>query len=644
MFLPIFRPLALLAVISLALALVQSAPAQTRLRGEVRYEKIKGRPALGYRGMYEANLFLVPSDASTSIARSRRLGTTTTSGSTCTGCLCGGGVYCISDMDRVNGADNQPIVAGTYSAWFGEPLFYHPPAVFQNIVIQNGQDLLYNPELPIDYSTYFFDDWVGNTGQGDHRPPSTPWYQTFKATGTGIRAATFCYAGANPSSIRLAILEDNGNANPAMWTLIGERIVSNPGGGLNDNWVRWRADEIPTTPGTTYALRIHGVGGPNNGGLQPYVRSKDANSYAHGMLYDGLGVAQNDDCNATVFSDNDGTIVTTINRSPGIGVLKSPYYFGTRWGQTFTALGTSLAGCELKASTGVDGLWEIDFRWKVFLAGPSGPAGPQIGPTKITNAAWNASAFHQAVSYNKSEVPLTPGTQYFIQWEMYNPPPQASGFNPWLADSDPYPGGHGWWWNAGSASWEARANDDVNMSILEYKLDEPELVLNPTSITGSVYKGNNKSPGSFTVSNIGFHTLNYTITDNVGWLSVNPPGGSVDSGQFNTITINYNTSGLTCGEYNATITVDGNAYNAPQTLGVTIVVYTVGPDMDCDDDADQNDFGAVQACFTGPGVTAQSPCDEADFDNDNDVDQDDLVLFLGCAMGQGVVIGPGCLE
>ncbi len=79
----------------------------------------------------------------------------------------------------------------------------------------------------------------------------------------------------------------------------------------------------------------------------------------------------------------------------------------------------------------------------------------------------------------------------------------------------------------------------------------------------------------------------------------------------------------------------GNYADAATACGVL-----VAGDFDGDDDVDQQDFGRLQACFSGSGLAYSSGCDDADFDDDGDVDQDDLTAFTSCQAGAGQ--SPAC--
>ncbi len=100
----------------------------------------------------------------------------------------------------------------------------------------------------------------------------------------------------------------------------------------------------------------------------------------------------------------------------------------------------------------------------------------------------------------------------------------------------------------------------------------PTITRSPSALSPSCTQGSNAGNQSFSVQNTGTGTLNYTITDNQTWLSVSPASGT-STGEADTITVSYSTSGLAVGTYNATITIsDPSATNNPQTIAVTLTV------------------------------------------------------------------------
>jgi hypothetical protein len=64
----------------------------------------------------------------------------------------------------------------------------------------------------------------------------------------------------------------------------------------------------------------------------------------------------------------------------------------------------------------------------------------------------------------------------------------------------------------------------------------------------------------------------------------------------------------------------------------------VPADFDGDSDIDQEDFGLLQRCMTGPSVPITAPeCQKANLDHDLDIDQSDTGKFLHCYTGPGLV-------
>jgi hypothetical protein len=74
------------------------------------------------------------------------------------------------------------------------------------------------------------------------------------------------------------------------------------------------------------------------------------------------------------------------------------------------------------------------------------------------------------------------------------------------------------------------------------------------------------------VRNTGGGTLTYTITDNRAWMSCTPGAGS-STGEWDSITVVYDTDALAAGTYTGTITIsDPAATNNPQSVQVTLTV------------------------------------------------------------------------
>lgn len=98
------------------------------------------------------------------------------------------------------------------------------------------------------------------------------------------------------------------------------------------------------------------------------------------------------------------------------------------------------------------------------------------------------------------------------------------------------------------------------------------------------------------------------------------------------------------GAYRCVVT---NSYGTTTSNAANLVVLGPRPvpgDQDGDSDVDMDDFGAFQACLSGPGAMVGSPCLWADLENDGDVDSLDLAKFRACFSGAGVPGNPDCLE
>jgi hypothetical protein len=411
------------AVIAL-LAFEQCVRASGWVTGRGRFEKIAGRPAMGYVQLYEWDLFLSPADNSI-IGPCRRLGAPPGQPPT---------------YDGYYRIDNLP--AGVYSIYVNQPDFFASPKVAPNVQIVDGQETPLNIDLDVDYSTYF-----KNTAQQQWTEWRWTWYQTFSATGTSVRGVSWVMAGWGEYAgdwAEVSILEDNGNADVRNWKVLGSK-TDNSIASDSDEWVRWFSGQIPITPGKKYAVRIW-----VNGGCAIYKRDKDGNSYPQGRAYDDAGSPKNYDLNVTVFVDRNNQMVTHTRLSYGPGTFISSLN-DTQWGQTFAASGNGLAAVDLFAASGDT---NFDLTWRIRQGGP---AGPQIGPAKTTQGAYFASTTDLVgVSYNPNDVPLIPRQTYYIEVT------DTMGFTPFVQEA-------GNSYSDGMAFRRGTATEyDLAMTIVEY--------------------------------------------------------------------------------------------------------------------------------------------------------------------------------
>jgi hypothetical protein len=104
----------------------------------------------------------------------------------------------------------------------------------------------------------------------------------------------------------------------------------------------------------------------------------------------------------------------------------------------------------------------------------------------------------------------------------------------------------------------------------------PVISLNRSTLTfGAVTGANSTGPQTFLLGNSGAGTLNWNLANLTSWLSASPGSGTGSA----EISVSVNPSGMSAGTYSGTITVtDPNASNSPQTVSVTLNVYSSGQD------------------------------------------------------------------
>ena len=84
---------------------------------------------------------------------------------------------------------------------------------------------------------------------------------------------------------------------------------------------------------------------------------------------------------------------------------------------------------------------------------------------------------------------------------------------------------------------------------------------------------------------------------------------------------------------------------APDTYVTSAGCPTPEADLDRDGDVDQEDFGQLQMCFSGPGIAQRAPeCLGSRLDEDEDVDQDDFAILQECMSGANVAADPDCVQ
>ena len=96
---------------------------------------------------------------------------------------------------------------------------------------------------------------------------------------------------------------------------------------------------------------------------------------------------------------------------------------------------------------------------------------------------------------------------------------------------------------------------------------------NPASLTFAAQQGGAQPPlQGFTITNTGQGTLNWSVSETAGWLSLSPTSGTTTTAT-DVITVAVNTAGLTANTYTAPITITASgATNTPQQVLVTLAL------------------------------------------------------------------------
>ncbi|RLF79956.1 hypothetical protein DRN38_04820, partial [Thermococci archaeon] len=104
----------------------------------------------------------------------------------------------------------------------------------------------------------------------------------------------------------------------------------------------------------------------------------------------------------------------------------------------------------------------------------------------------------------------------------------------------------------------------------EEKIEQPNLSFNPTYHNfGSIGEGKTAS-ATFEIWNSGTGTLEYSLSESAGWLSVSPSDGN-STGEHDSITFSVDTTGLSVGSYSADIVIDSNGGSGSFSVSLDVV-------------------------------------------------------------------------
>ncbi len=107
-------------------------------------------------------------------------------------------------------------------------------------------------------------------------------------------------------------------------------------------------------------------------------------------------------------------------------------------------------------------------------------------------------------------------------------------------------------------------------------LGVPAISTTPASLTFTTSEGEDPPDQTLEVCNSGSGTLNWSLTDNAGWLSETPTSGSLGEGECEDVTVSVDVTGLAPGDYSATITITGSPV---QEVPVNLHIVSAMPEI-----------------------------------------------------------------
>jgi hypothetical protein len=103
---------------------------------------------------------------------------------------------------------------------------------------------------------------------------------------------------------------------------------------------------------------------------------------------------------------------------------------------------------------------------------------------------------------------------------------------------------------------------------------DPEIWYNPLSFSFYANEGGaNPASKSLWIRNNGGGSLDWSVSDDAGWLTLAPPSGT-STGEMDEVTLSVDITGMSAGSYSATITIAApGAINTPRTVPVSLTIY-----------------------------------------------------------------------
>ncbi len=103
----------------------------------------------------------------------------------------------------------------------------------------------------------------------------------------------------------------------------------------------------------------------------------------------------------------------------------------------------------------------------------------------------------------------------------------------------------------------------------------PVIGFDPSSLSFAAKEAGQKPPSqTLSIRNAGIGAMPWSVTasSDTAWLSLSPDGGT-SSGEIDKVTVSVDISGMSAGDYSATITITAEkAPNTPQTVPVDLSI------------------------------------------------------------------------
>jgi hypothetical protein len=310
--------------------------------------------------------------------------------------------------------------AGNHTLLFTGPNHFLRPIVLNNIFMRSGEKLEnVRPTPNLEFANFSDREWDPK--------PARAYFQTFVARGkslthVGFRLATDGVDGFGPLAQNLlASVHRQGPGTPDTWPQVGPTAIVpdvDCGGAKNYIWCAgWNSGEVPLVPGISYAVQIRAQ--REGGTFQAFWRQDfDKTTDCYRLGPDGQGAFVGRKIWLGLGSDADRLLIPYNKRvHKQYGQFAG---FASRWAQSYTAQGRSLASVVLYAAVG--GAQPPLSRQRVLVrVRHGGPAGPLCGIEKIAigngnytgDASWGAFG----AAFAPGEVPLTPGEAYSVEFE-----------------------------------------------------------------------------------------------------------------------------------------------------------------------------------------------------------------------------------